>query len=168
VVLSTMRKNVITQVLYKGRLHEWWCRKMGSAVFPFLSLETSTDNLGKVFESSFSVKMAVIAISALCVLLFFSSGLFCPLTSHETDSSLGGVSVPPSTPSTPPASLSKRERAKMRLVQALTAASPALKTGTRFQDGSTPPNSNLPLLGGNSSVSALLRCIRQLWATQIY
>ena len=22
-----MTKNVITQVLYKGRLHEWWCRK---------------------------------------------------------------------------------------------------------------------------------------------
>jgi len=29
-----MTKNVITQVLYKGRYYEWWCLKEGTAVSP--------------------------------------------------------------------------------------------------------------------------------------
>jgi len=36
-----MTKNVITQVLYKGRLHEWWCLKEGTAVSPSKNISNS-------------------------------------------------------------------------------------------------------------------------------
>ena len=36
-----MTKNVITQVLYKGRFYEWWCLKEGTAVSPSKNISNS-------------------------------------------------------------------------------------------------------------------------------
>jgi len=36
-----MTKNVITQVLYKGRFYEWWCLREGTAVPPSKNISNS-------------------------------------------------------------------------------------------------------------------------------